>query len=180
MVQSVGSPLLWGVFGTVVVAMLALDLGVFHRKAHEVRFPEALTWVLVWVSLALLFNAWIFHSFGPRPGLEFLTGYIIEYALSVDNIFVFLIILSYFKVPSIDQHRVIFWGIVGALIMRGLFIFTGTALIHRFEWVVYVFGAFLVFTGVKTLQGRVEQHDPSKGPAFRMASKYLKLTPDFT
>jgi tellurite resistance protein TerC len=179
MAESIGSPLLWTVFGLLVAVMMVLDLGVFHRKAHEPSFRESLIWVIVWVSLALAFNLWIFRSIGPRSGLEFLTGYVIEYALSVDNIFVFLIILSFFKVPRIDQHRVIFWGILGALVMRGLFVFAGTALLARFEWLVYLFGGFLVFTGIKTLQGKLEKHDPANSPAYRMAAKHLRLTPDF-
>jgi tellurite resistance protein TerC len=175
---TVGSPLLWGAFSLLIVVMMALDLGVFHRKAHEVRFREALAWVLVWVTLACLFNGWIFHRFGGKTGLEFLTGYVIEYALSVDNIFVFLIILSYFKVPRIDQHHVIFWGILGALIMRGIFIFAGTALLNRFEWLIYIFGGFLIFTGIKTLQGKLEGHDPSKSLVVRLAARWFRFTPD--
>ncbi|MFH1263924.1 MAG: TerC family protein [Pseudomonadota bacterium] len=176
---SVGSPLLWAVFGILVAIMMVLDLGVFHRKAHEVSFREALTWVIVWVGLALLFNGWIFWKIGSRSGLEFFTGYVIEYALSVDNIFVFLLVLSFFKVPGVYQHRVIFWGIVGALLMRGIFIFAGTSLLHRFAWLVYLFGGFLIVTGIKTLQGKLDQHDPARSPAYRLAAKYLRATPDF-
>lgn len=179
MVSSVGSPLLWTLFSIGIAIMLALDLGVFHRKAHEVKFKEALAWVCVWVSMALLFNVWIFYQYGSGTGLEFLTGYVIEYALSVDNIFVFLLILSFFKVPRVDQHHVIFWGIVGAVIMRGIFIFTGTALLHRFEWLIYIFGAFLIFTGIKTLQGRLEGHDPTQSWIARAARKCFRFTSDF-
>src|SRR5512137_384084 len=145
--ETVGTLWLWGGFTAFVLAMLALDLGVFHLKAHEVRFREALAWSIVWVGLALAFNALIWTWFGPTKGLEFLTGYVIEKALSVDNVFVFLVIFSYFSVPKAYQHRVLFWGIVGALVMRALFIFAGAALLERFHWVMYVFGAILILTG---------------------------------
>src|SRR3990172_359015 len=129
--ESIGSPALWVGFTVFVLAMLALDLGVFHRKAHEVRFKEALAWSVVWVSLALAFNFLVYHWFGPLRALEFLTGYLIEKALSVDNIFVFIVIFSFFAVPAAYQHRVLFWGILGALVMRAAFILAGAALLQR-------------------------------------------------
>ena len=151
---SVGTPALWIGFTAFVLAMLALDLGVFHRKVHEVRVREALAWTAVWISLALIFNLGVLYWFGSERALEFLTGYVIEKALSVDNIFVFIVVFSAFAVPAKLQHRVLFWGILGALIMRALFIVVGAALLHHFHWIAYVFGAFLIFTGIKLLVQR--------------------------
>jgi len=165
--ESIGSPLLWVGFTGFVLVLLALDLGVFHRHAHEVKFREALTWSLVWVGLALAFNVGVWKWFGPTAGLEFLTGYLIEKALSVDNIFVFLVILSYFAVPKDHQHRVLFWGILGALIMRAVFIFAGAALLEAFHWVIYVFGGILILTGVKLLLQRDAELHPERNPIFR-------------
>jgi tellurite resistance protein TerC len=139
----------WLVFGAVVVTVLALDLGVFHRKSHEVGLKEALLWTATWVTLALLFNAGVWYWMGGDRGLEFLTGYVVELSLSVDNLFVFLLIFAYFKVPSRFQHKVLFWGIVGALAMRLVFIGAGIALLERFHWVIYVFGGILVISGLK-------------------------------
>src|SRR5690606_39010653 len=139
----------WAGSNLFVVALLALDLFVFHKKAHEVRLREAAGWSAVWISLALLFNAGIYFTLGREPALEFLAGWLIEKALSVDNIFVFVLIFSYFRVPPRYQHRVLFWGILGALLMRGTMIGAGTFLIHRFHWVIYVFGGFLVLTGIR-------------------------------
>src|SRR6185369_10661311 len=143
---SIGTPWLWFGFVAFVLGMLALDLGVFHKKDREISIKEALTWTGVWVSLAMLFNAGIYFWFGPQRALEFLSGYVIEKALSVDNIFVFIVVFSTFAVPAKLQHRVLFWGILGALVMRALFIVLGAALLHRFHWVSYLFGGFLVFT----------------------------------
>jgi tellurite resistance protein TerC len=179
MMQSVGTPLLWGGFVAFVLAMLALDLGVFHRKEHTVRPREALLWSLAWISLALAFNAGVYHWFGPQRGLEFLTGYLIEKALSVDNLFVFLVLFSYFAVPAALQHRVLFWGILGALVMRALFIFAGTALLQSFHWVMYVFGAFLVFTGLRLLgHGGAEQH-PERNPVLRLFRRVVPSVADY-
>jgi TerC family integral membrane protein len=141
----------WIVFTVFVLGMLALDLGVFHRDAHLVTKKEAALWSLVWILLALVFNASIYYVSGPVRALEFLTGYLIEKSLSVDNIFVFIMIFSYFAVPAIYQHKVLFWGILGALLMRGLFIAVGAALLQHFHWIIYIFGALLVFTGIKML-----------------------------
>ena len=156
---SIGSVGLWIWFTVFILILLALDLGFFHREAKEVRVREALLWSLIWISLALLFNAFIYFWFGPRPALEFLTGYIIEKSLSVDNLFVFIVLFSYFCVPKNLHHRVLFWGILAALVMRAGFIAMGAALVHSFGWMLYLFGAFLVFTGIKLFfQDEIEVH----------------------
>jgi tellurite resistance protein TerC len=147
--DGIGSPALWAGFLGFVVVMLALDLGVFHRKAHEVRVKEALGWSLVWISLALAFNGLVWWRFGSQAGIEFLTGYLIEKSLSVDNIFVFVVIFGGLSIPAAYQHRVLFWGILSALVLRAGMIFAGTALLARFHWLIYVFGGFLVLTAVK-------------------------------
>jgi tellurite resistance protein TerC len=168
---------LWVGFNAFVLGMLAIDLGVFHRSAHEVSVKEAAIWSAVWVTLALGFNYGIYHFMGPQAGLEFLTGYLIEKALSVDNIFVIVLIFSYFQVPPRYQHRVLFWGILGALLMRGVMIAAGAVLIERFHWIIYVFGAFLVFTGIRmALQ---EEHDiePDSNPVIRLVRRFVPVTP---
>jgi tellurite resistance protein TerC len=172
--ESVGTPTLWIGFTTFVLAMLALDLGVFHRKAHEVGVREALAWTAGWIALALVFNLGVYRWFGSQLALEFLTGYVIEKALSVDNIFVFVLIFSTFAVPRTLQHRVLFWGILGALVMRAAFILLGGALLHRFHWVAYVFGAFLVFTGLKLLVQRGEEVHFERNPLYRL---FCRLVP---
>jgi len=177
--ESIGSPMLWVGFTTFVLAMLALDLGVFHRKAHEVEFKEALTWSVVWVGLALIFNAAVWNWFGPTKGLEFTTGYLIEKALSVDNIFVFLVIFSYFAVPKEHQHRVLFWGILGALVMRAVFIFAGAALLEAFHWVIYIFGGILILTGVKMLVQRNAEIKPQNNPVFRLFQRFVPSVPEY-
>lgn len=165
---------MWASFLAFVLGMLALDLGVFHRKAHKVTVKEAAAWSLVWVALALTFNALIWKGFGAERGLEFLSGYFIEKALSVDNIFVFVLIFGAFSVPEIYQHRVLFWGILGALIMRAVFVGLGAALLASFHWVLYVFGAFLLVTGIKMLVLRNQEFDPRANPLFRL---FRKLVP---
>ncbi len=147
--ESIGSPALWAGFIGFVLAMLALDLGVFHRKAHVVRFKEAAIWSAVWVAISLAFNVVVWRVFGARPAIEFLTGYLIEKTLSIDNIFVFVVIFSALAIPAVHQHRVLFWGILSALLLRAAMIFAGAAMLARFHWLVYVFGAFLILTGVK-------------------------------
>src|ERR671925_760083 len=132
----------WVAFNLFVLVMLALDLGVFHRRSHEVKLIEALVWSGVWTALALLFNLGVYYWYGPQPALEFLTGYLIEKALSVDNIFVFLVLFSYFSVPPAYQHRVLFWGVLGAIVLRAIFILVGAALMHAFHWILFVFGGF--------------------------------------
>jgi tellurite resistance protein TerC len=171
--ESVGTPLLWIGFTLFVLAMLGLDLGVFHRRAHAVGIREAILWTLAWISLALLFNVGVYLWFGPERGLEFLTGYVIEKALSVDNIFVFLVIFSYFAVPAALQHRVLFWGVLGALIMRAAFIVLGAALLQRFHWLIYIFGVFLVFTGVKLLLHPGRDFHPHGNPLFRTIQRLV-------
>jgi len=176
---SVGTPALWAGFIGFVLVMLALDLGVFNRRAHEIRVREALIWSGVWVGISLLFNAWIWHHFGAVHGLEFLTGYLLEKALSVDNLFVFIVLFSFFAVPAKLQHRVLFWGILGALVMRALFIVAGAALIHRFHWIIYVFGAFLLFTGVKLLLHRGGEIHPERNPVMKVFRRFIPLTSDY-
>jgi tellurite resistance protein TerC len=178
-VESVGTPALWVGFTIFVVALLALDLGVFHRRAHVVRYREALGWSLFWVSLALGFNLLVYRWFGSERALEFLTGYLIEKALSVDNIFVFLIIFSYFAVPAALQHRVLFWGILGALAMRAIFIVAGAALLQRFHWIIYVFGAFLLLTGVRLLRDRGAEIHPERNPVYRLFCRFVPSVNDY-
>src|SRR5215813_10438848 len=159
--------------------MLALDLGVFHRRARTVGFREALAWSSLWIGLATVFCAIVYFWRGRVPALEFATGYVIELSLSVDNLFVFLVVFRYFKVPSDQQHKVLFWGIVGALVMRGLFILAGVTLIRRFEWITYVFGATLVYSGYKLLrQGETEIH-PEKNPVLIAFRRILPVTSDY-
>jgi tellurite resistance protein TerC len=160
--------------------MLALDLGIFNRKAHEVRFKEALIWSIVWVTLSLIFNAWIYHEFGAQKGLEFLTGYLIEKALSVDNIFVFVVLFASFAVPKMYQHRVLFWGVIGALLMRAIFIGLGAALIARFHWIMYVFGAILIYTGFKLMrQGDDHDPHPERNPIYKLGRKLMPAVPEY-
>jgi tellurite resistance protein TerC len=178
--NQIGTPLQWGVFFALVALMLALDLGVFHRKDRRTSLREALFWSLFWTIVAFVFNYWIYYQFGSEAGLQFLTGYVIERSLSFDNIFVFIVIFNYFAVPAEYQHRVLFWGILGALISRGLFIAMGTALIEQFAWLIYVFGAFLVYTGVKILSGggETEVH-PEKNPVVRLFQRFVPLTAQY-
>ncbi|MDR7522541.1 MAG: TerC family protein [Armatimonadota bacterium] len=179
MPESIGTPLLWGGFTLFVVAMLALDLGVFHRKAHVVGTLEALGWSAFWILLALLFNLGVARWFGPERGLEFLTGYLIEKALSVDNIFVFLVIFSYFSVPASYQHRVLFWGILGAIIFRVIFILAGAALLQAFHGAIYVFGGLLIFTGVRVLRSREDHVHPERNPVLGLIRRYVPLVPAY-
>ncbi len=174
MTSSIGSPLLWGGFTLLILSMFVLDLGVFHRKAHAIRPREALVWVLICVGLAALFNLCVWRCFGSQKALEFLTGYLIEEALSIDNLFVFMVVFSSFSVPPAYQHRVLFWGIVGALVMRGIFIVVGAALIHTFHWVVFIFGGFLVITGVKFLSQKETRIHPQQNPVLRL---FRRITP---
>lgn len=170
---------LWVIFGVVVSVMLIIDLAVFHRKPHVMSLREALAWTGVWVSLAALFGATVFATQGSVKGLEFVTGYIIEWSLSVDNLFVFLVIFSYFAVPRAFQHRVLFWGIMGAVITRGIFIAVGVGLLAWFHWMIYVFGAFLVFTGIKILQQGEVEVEPQRNPILRLFSRTMPVDPSF-
>jgi tellurite resistance protein TerC len=172
-------PLLWAVFTLGVLSVLALDLGVFHRRAHVVRAREAATWSVVWITLAALFGLGIYYFVGRQSALEFAAGYLVEEALSVDNLFVFLLLFSYFKVPEIQRHRVLFWGILGALLMRGAMIALGAALIHRFHWIIFVFGAFLVYTGARMAVSGGEQVDPEHNPALKLVRRVFPVTPTF-
>jgi tellurite resistance protein TerC len=176
---TVGSPLVWGLFALVVVLALAVDLGVFHRKAHVVSMREAAIWTSVWASLALSFNGFVYHRFGTQKALEFLQGYLLEWALSVDNVFVFLVIFRYFQVPPQHLHRVLFWGIIGAVVARGVFIAAGVALLERFHWVMYLLGAFLVYTGGKIFFQKEDDLDPGKNPVLRLFRRVIPTTAAF-
>ncbi len=177
--RDLGSPLQWFLFLGFVFVMLALDLGVFHRKSHRIGLREAVFWSVVWTLLAFAFNGWIYLEYGGTPGLEFLLGYVIERSLSFDNIFVFIVIFNYFAVPAEFQHRVLFWGILGALISRGIFIALGVALLERFEWIILVFGAFLVWTGWKVLRGHETEVHPEKNPAVKLFQRFVPLTSQY-
>lgn len=170
---------IWIGFNAFVLLMLALDLGVFHRKAHQIEFKEAMLWSLFWILLSLGFNAGVYVTMGKLKGVEFLTGYLIEKSLSVDNIFVFLMIFQYFAVPGKYQHRVLFFGIIGALIMRAIFIFSGVALLNRFHWLVYVFGAFLIYSGYKMAVQKGKKVEPQKNPLLRFLRQRVPITPDY-
>jgi tellurite resistance protein TerC len=178
-IQTIGSPLLWIGFTVFVLGLLALDLGVFHREAHEFGVREALAWTVVWISLALLFNLGVYFWYGSERALEFLTGYVIEKALSVDNVFVFLVIFSAFSVPPKLQHRALFWGVIGALVTRGIFIVLGAALLNRFHWMAYLFGAFLVFTGIRLLIQRGGEIHPERNPLFRLFRRFIPSVDDY-
>ncbi len=175
----VGTLSLWIGFNLFVLLMLALDLGVFHRRAHAISLREASAWSVVWVVVSLLFNLGLLHWYGQTPALEFFTGYLIEKSLSVDNLFVFVLLFRYFSVEPRYQHRVLLWGILGALVMRGMMIGLGVALIRRFEWVLYLFGAFLVYAGVKMMFHTDEEVHPERNPVFRWARKFLPLTKSY-
>jgi tellurite resistance protein TerC len=171
--------LLWIGFNLFVLIMLALDLGVFHRKSHEVSVKEALSWTMVWISLAMLFNLFVYWHFGEEKAVEYFTAYIIEKSLSVDNIFVIIMIFSYFNVPKAYQHKVLFWGILGALVMRAIFIFAGIELIHKFHWLIYIFGGFLIFTGGKIFFAKESKIEPEKNPIFKIVNWLFPITPTF-
>ncbi len=170
----------WVGFNVVVLAILALDLGVLHKRSEKVSLKESATWSAVWVGLSLCFSFAIYQTMGKQAGLEFLTGYLIEYALSVDNIFVFVLIFSYFNVPEEYQHRVLFWGIIGALVLRGVMIVAGSVLVEQFAWTLYIFGAFLVFTGVKmALQKDNAPYNPERDPVLRLTRRLIPVTTEY-
>lgn len=169
---------IWIGFNLFVLAMLALDLGVFHRRRHEVSFREAVAWSLVWFGLALLFNLGLLATRGPGPALEFLTGYLIEKSLSVDNLFVFLLVFGYFRVAPEHQHRILFWGILGALVFRAIFIACGIALIERFHWTIYVFGAILVVSGLRMAAQRNAEESPEQNMLIRLARRFVPFSDD--
>ena len=170
---------LWVGFNAFILAMLALDLGVFHRKSHEVSVKEATVWSAIWVALAMAFNAGVFHFRGTEQGIQFFTGYLIEKSLSVDNIFVFALIFGFFAVPKAYQHRVLFWGILGALVMRAIFIAAGAALLTRFHWIIYIFGAFLLFTGIKMAIYRNQEIHPEHNPVLKLVRRLVPVTKDY-
>lgn len=170
---------LWIGFNAFILVMLALDLGVFHRRCHVVTFRESMTWTAVWIGLALLFNLGLWHYAGSAKAVEFFTGYVIEKSLSVDNVFVFALIFSYFTVPPKFQHKVLFWGVLGALVMRAAMIGIGAALIARFAWIIYVFGGFLVLTGLKMIFKREETIHLERNPVVRLFKKFMPVTPDY-
>jgi len=175
-----GTPLFaWAAFLVLVVILLALDLGVFHRKAHAVSSREAAIWTVVWISVALIFNGWVWHMEGTEKALEFLTGYLIEKSLSVDNLFVMVLVFTSFGVPRIYQHRVLFWGIFGALAMRGAMIGAGVLLLERFHWIIYVFGAFLVFTGFKMATQDEMDIEPEANPVLKLIRRVVAVTPGY-
>jgi tellurite resistance protein TerC len=171
-----GANWLWIGFSFFILTMLSLDLGLFNRKAHTVKYREAWIWTAVWVTLAMVFAFLVFRYQGSQRGFEFLTGYLIELSLSVDNLFVFLLIFSYFKVPARFQHRVLFWGVMGALIMRLTMIFVGAALIERFHWIIYIFGGFLIYTGIKMFRSEEIEVQPDKNPVVRLVTRFFPIT----
>ena len=173
------SIVLWTGFNVFVLAMLALDLGVFHRKSHTITVREALVWTGVWITLAMIFNIFVYYYLNEEKAIEFFTGYLIEKSLSVDNIFVIIMIFSYFQVPQQYQHKVLFWGILGALVLRVIFILSGIELIHRFHWLIYIFGGFLVFTGIRMLTGGDVKFDPVKNPVVKLVKRIFPITENF-
>ena len=174
-----GTPLLWVLFNAFILALLALDLGVFHKRAHAIGMREAAYWSAGWVVISLLFNLGIYLLVGREEGLEFLTGYLVEKSLAVDNLFVFVLIFSYFGVPAIYQHRVLFWGILGALVMRGVFILAGAYVLERWEWVMYIFGGLLVITGIRMAIRNDEVIDPEHSRVLKLARKLVPVTVGF-
>jgi tellurite resistance protein TerC len=171
--------LFWILFNLFVLAMLLLDLGVFHRRSHTVKIREAMIWSTVWIALAATFTVVVYFWHGRAPSLEFITGYVIELSLSVDNLFVFLLIFRYFKVSPAHQHKVLFWGIVGALVMRAVFIIVGVGLIRRFHWIIYVFGALLVYSGIKLFRQQDMEVHPEKNPVLRAFRRWVPVTEDY-
>jgi tellurite resistance protein TerC len=170
----------WVIFNAAILVLLLLDLAMFNRGGRVIPFKQALLSAFFWIALAFGFAAWIHYSMGAGKALEFVTGYLIEESLSVDNLFVFILLFQYFKVPPDQERTVLFWGIIGALVMRGIFIVAGVALIHRFHWIIYLFGAFLVYTGFKLLgEGDEEQVDPSKNVVLRLARKFVPITNEY-
>lgn len=169
----------WTIFIVFVLTMLALDLGVFNRKAHVIKVKEALLWTLFWVSLSMLFCLGIYYLRGHEKALEFLTAYLIEESLSIDNLFVFLLIFNYFGIPAKYEHKALFWGILGALVMRGVFIIAGVALITKFHWIIYIFGAFLIITAIKITLQKDKKIQPEKNPVLKLLHKIMPVDPSF-
>jgi len=173
------STILWGGFNLFVLGMLALDLGIFHRRAHVVKVREALIWTAVWITLSMAFNLFVYQYLGKEKALEFFTAYLIEKSLSIDNIFVMIMIFGYFQVPQAYQHKVLFWGILGALVMRVIFILAGIELIHKFHWLIYVFGGFLVFTGIRMVSSGDQNLRPEQNPLMKLARRIFPVTEKF-
>ncbi|MBI3017051.1 MAG: TerC family protein [Deltaproteobacteria bacterium] len=171
--------LLWVLFHVFIFSLLFLDLVVFHRKAHVIQVKEALLWSAFWISLALLFNVGIYFFKGPESALQFLTGYLLEESLSVDNLFVFIQLFLYFKIPALYQHKILFWGILGVVLMRATFILGGVALIQQFHWIMYVFGGFLVLTGLKMASGKEREIRPEKNPILRLFKHFIPVTTSY-
>lgn len=169
----------WSIFGGIVLVLLALDLGVFHRKAHEVKMKEALIWSAVWIGVALLFNLGVYFVKGRELATQFLAGYLLEKSLSVDNLFVFLLIFKYFHLPARFQHKILFWGIIGALVSRAVFIFFGLSLLHYFSWMIYVFGAILVWTGAKLAFEKDKKVEPEKNIFVKLFRRFFPLTQEY-
>jgi tellurite resistance protein TerC len=169
----------WAAFNVFVLLMLALDLGVFNRKAHVITVKEALIWSAVWISLALIFNVGLYYYEGKEVALEFLAGYLIEKSLSVDNLFVFILLFTYFKVSAELQHKVLYWGILGALIMRAILIAVGTALIAEFHWIIYIFGAFLIFTGIKMGTTKDKGDEPTENVVVRIFRRFFPVVHEY-
>lgn len=167
---------LWLGFAVFILIMLAIDLGLFSKKVHTPTYKETLTWSVIWVSLALGFNLFVWYDFGTSKAKEFFTGYLIELSLSVDNLFVFLLVFTYFKVKPEVQHRVLFWGVLGALIMRMIMIFVGAELVERFHWIIYLFGFFLIYTGINMLKGGEEEIEPDKSPLVKLITRFIPIT----
>jgi tellurite resistance protein TerC len=177
-IAGIASPAVWLGFAILVVAVLAIDLGIFNRKAHVVRPREALVWTGVWVALALSFNLFVWHRFGANAAEDFITGYAIEKALSVDNLFVMYAIFTAFSIPAVYQHRVLFWGILGAVVMRTIMVFAGVALLSRFHWLIFVFGGFLIVTGIKMLVRKHARPHPENSRMLRAVKKVLPVSDD--
>lgn len=170
---------LWIFFNVFIVFMLIIDLAVFNRKAHEITIKESLTWTVVWIVLAVIFGVGLYFYMDPKSSLDFFTGYLIEKSLSVDNIFVFILVFSYFGVKPEFQHKVLFWGIFGALVMRFIFIFLGVALIERFDWIIYIFGAFLVYTGIRMAFEMEKEVHPEKNPVLKLVRRFIPVSSEF-
>lgn len=170
---------IWIGFNILVLLMLAIDLGFFHRKDHKISIKEGLIWSVIWLIVALIFNVAVYFWEGPKAGLQFFTGYLIERSLSFDNIFVFILIFAFFKVPDKYQYKILFWGIIGALVFRGIFILLGAFLIAKFHWILYVFGAFLIYTGIKMWVAEDKNIEPEQNPVLKFIRKFIPLTKNY-